>query len=156
MKKVLTFLMLTAVIACSNDDEVIVDHRDMLQGSYTYTATVYAQDGTKNTSGYIFIEKLDADGISLSVDGEHMKGTKIYGNQNGIVFDLEPKNFVDQEGDSYHLGGVASYYYNNARAKYHAYYQAKHRTLSFALQSAYHNPEYTVHNSTMFFKARKR
>ena len=150
----IAFLILVAT-ACSDKDEPTFDQRDMVIGHYFYTSTVYDQAGNQTAiTGYLSVDKRDPNLLRINLDGQDLIGSKVTGDATGMLFDVEPVTFSDQEGDAYQLRGLGRYQHEGLT--YHAYYNDATGVLSMTLATDYIDNTFDDYNTVVEFRATPR
>lgn len=139
--------------SCSDKDEPTFDQRDMVVGSYRYTAKVHDQSGEQFINGTLSVAKRDNTLLTVVIDGQQMIGSKVSGDATGTLFDLEPVVLSDQQGDAYRLHGIGRYQHQGVT--YHAFYDDQIRALSLTLATDYVNNTYDQYNTLVEFEAHR-
>ena len=149
------FLLILVATACSDKDEPTFDQRDMVVGHYNYTSTVYNQSGEQIAyTGYISVDKRQPNLLRINLDGQDLIGSKVTGDATGMLFDVEPVMFSDEEGDAYQLRGLGRYQHEGLT--YHAYYDDVTGVLSMTLATDYIDNTFDEYNTVIEFRATPR
>lgn len=141
--------------SCSKDDEVTIDVRDFVEGTYDYDADITVAGEIFAETGEIIISKhTNEKAIEIMIDGDVFIGSKVTGDDTAVLFDIEPKEMIDAEGDGYEMRGVPAYTYQGIR--YHGIYEAARQTLTISAQTDYVNNDFDAYNAVMIIVASKQ